>query len=68
MTDRDRHSTAEYGGDPDGPRPLPYSAYPKAADVAGTGYSPCPNPCRSWISRGPSPTAAAGTPRSSRRT
>ena len=42
MTEQERHGLDEYGSDPDGPRPLPYSAYPKAADVAHHGMQPLP--------------------------
>ena len=41
---------------PTRPRPLPYSAYPRARDVARHGLQPLPRPCRSWISRGRSPS------------
>jgi hypothetical protein len=42
MTEQNRHGPIEYGGDPDGPRPLPYSEYPKAVDVADHGLQPLP--------------------------
>jgi hypothetical protein len=42
MTEQKRGRPAESGGDPDGPRPLPYSEYPKAADVAQHGLQPLP--------------------------
>ncbi|HEX5914500.1 MAG TPA: hypothetical protein VFY54_15370, partial [Rubrobacter sp.] len=42
MTDQKRHHPVEYGSNPDGPRPLPYSAYPKAVDVAHHGLQPLP--------------------------
>jgi hypothetical protein len=42
MTEQKRHGPAEYDGDPDGPRPLPYSEYPKAVDVADHGLQPLP--------------------------
>ena len=42
MTEQKRHRRDEYGSDPDGPRPLPYSDYPKAVDVAQHGLQPLP--------------------------
>src|SRR5918911_5720417 len=42
MTEQERHRPAEYGSDPDGPRQLPYSAFPKAVDVADHGLQPLP--------------------------
>jgi hypothetical protein len=42
MTEQNRHSPVEYGSDPEGPRQLPYSAYPRAADVADHGLQPLP--------------------------
>jgi hypothetical protein len=42
MTEEKRHHLSEYGNDPDGPRPLPYSDYPKAKDVAQHGIQPLP--------------------------
>jgi hypothetical protein len=42
MTEQKRHHLAEDGSDPDGPRPLPYSAYPRAVDVAHHGLQPLP--------------------------
>ena len=42
MTDQERHRLDEPGSDPDGPRPLPFSVYPKAADVAHHGLQPLP--------------------------
>jgi hypothetical protein len=42
MTEQKRDRPAKYGVDPDGGRPLPYSAYPKAADVADHGLQPLP--------------------------
>jgi hypothetical protein len=42
MTEQNRHRIVEYGSDPDGPRSLPYSAYPKAVDVAHHGLQPLP--------------------------
>ena len=42
MTEQKRGGPVESGGDPDGPRQLPYSEYPKAADVAQHGLQPLP--------------------------
>ena len=42
MTEQKRHGLDEHASDPDGPRPLPYSAYPKAKDVAQHGLQPLP--------------------------
>jgi hypothetical protein len=42
ITEQKRDRPAEYGGDPDGGRPLPYSEYPKAVDVARHGLQPLP--------------------------
>src|SRR5215211_6796145 len=42
MTEQGRRRVDEYASDPDGPRPLPYSDYPKAADVANPGIQPLP--------------------------
>ena len=42
MTEQERKRSVEYGSDPDGPRQLPYSEYPKAADVADHGLQPLP--------------------------
>src|SRR5918998_2629311 len=42
MTEQEQHGLDEYGSDPNGPRPLPYSAYPKAVDVAHHGIQPLP--------------------------
>jgi hypothetical protein len=42
MTEQERQRLIEYGGALDGPRPLPYSAYPKAVDVANHGLQPLP--------------------------
>ena len=42
MTEQERDRPVEYGGDPDGPRQLPYSEYPRAADVADHGLQPLP--------------------------
>ena len=42
MTEQERHSIVDDGSDLDGPRPLPYSDYPKAADVAHHGLQPLP--------------------------
>jgi len=42
MTEQKRHRLDEYASDPDRPRPLPYCAYPKAADVALHGIQPLP--------------------------
>jgi hypothetical protein len=42
MTEQKQHRIDEYGIDPDGPRPLPYSDYPKAVDVAHHGIQPLP--------------------------
>jgi len=42
MTEEKRHRLSGYGNDPDGPRPLPYSDYPKAKDVAQHGIQPLP--------------------------
>ncbi len=42
MTEQGRHRHEEYGSDPDGPRQLPYSDYPKAVDVAPHGMQPLP--------------------------
>jgi hypothetical protein len=39
---RDESRPVEYGSDPEGPRQLPYSTYPKAADVAQHGLQPLP--------------------------
>jgi hypothetical protein len=44
MTEQERQRLIEYGGDPDGPHPLPYSAYPKAVDVAHHGLQSLPTP------------------------
>jgi hypothetical protein len=40
MTEQERQRLIEYGGDPDRPRPLPYSAYPRAQDVSHHGLQP----------------------------
>jgi hypothetical protein len=42
MTEQERRRLIKYGGALDGPRPLPYSAYPKAVDVANHGLQPLP--------------------------
>src|SRR5918995_3526184 len=42
MTEQVQHGLDEYGSDPDGPSPLPYSAYPTASDVAQHGLQPLP--------------------------
>jgi hypothetical protein len=42
MTEQKRGGPVESGRDPDGPRQLPYSEYPKAADVAQHGLQPLP--------------------------
>jgi hypothetical protein len=42
MTEQKRHGLDEHASDADGPRPLPYSAYPKAKDVAQHGLQPLP--------------------------
>src|SRR3712207_6010534 len=42
MTEQERHRPAEYAGDPDGPRDLPYNAYPRAQDVTQHGLQPLP--------------------------
>jgi hypothetical protein len=42
MTEQKRQRPVEYGSDPDGPRPLPFSAYPRAADVAQHGLRALP--------------------------
>ena len=42
MTEEKQHSVVDDDSDPDGPRDLPYSAYPRAADVAQHGLQPLP--------------------------
>jgi hypothetical protein len=42
MAEQERQRLVEYGGDPDGPRQLPYSAFPKAADVDHHGLQSLP--------------------------
>ena len=42
MTEEKRLRPVEEGRDPAGPRDLPYSAYPKAVDVAHHGLQPLP--------------------------
>jgi hypothetical protein len=42
MTEQERQRLIEYGGALDGPRPLPFSAYPKAVDVTNHGLQPLP--------------------------
>jgi hypothetical protein len=42
MSEQTRHGLDEHASDPEGPRPLPYSAYPKAKDVAQHGLQPLP--------------------------
>jgi hypothetical protein len=42
MTEQNRHGPVEYGSDPEGPHELPYSTYPRAAEVAEHGLQPLP--------------------------
>ena len=59
----------ECGGDerpPTEPRPLPYSEYPKAADVAQHGLQPLPESLPLVDFARAEPYRSAGTPRSSR--
>jgi hypothetical protein len=41
-TEESRHRPVEFGSDPEGPRQLPYGAYPKAVDVADHGLQALP--------------------------
>src|SRR5829696_6127529 len=52
---------------PTNPVPCPTAITRRPATLLSTGYSPCRRRCRSWISRRPSPAAAAATLQCSRR-